>query len=337
MFKTFADMMQQLHKEDTTFYCKLIAKINTEKMENRQASTYLQKLTSDDLKLLTTTQLKLLDTMRFKGGYTLSFYPGYKMPNSPIYEAIDKLNVQVSFNRWSFDMTDVTKEDLKFLPTYMITQWKKLNPTTTKRNVKGVKFTPSMDMFSLEVFRNSITKPFLRTEAKNLVLQVNSAFNNSSRGDDAIKVRNKFYGIILDNTPVQTKALINSLMPTNLNHNNIPYQLDSGEAVRYDIPWQGDSKASYMTRSSLDTWSSDLAIVTHNNGIGDERSFERHISAASAFMTFYVETNNIAYKELADRMASIVPPSISQEVLAKTSAIVELRNTLNQIKDHTNE
>ncbi len=316
-------LINTIKLEDTTILLALIDEINTKKLEGNQITDLFRGLSATKVTSFTVSQLELLQSMHFRGGYRVHIY-SYNTPPSPYETAVKHIS-----RSWSLfsSVSTLPKEDLKYLSEYHRTKWRKGNPSRT--NAKGTQLTFKMDMFSLQMFKNSIKKGFLRTEAKNFVIKVNAAYNETTRTTAATKIRNKFYALILDNTEVHTKTMINNLQMTHLAlSDGTYYPADEDEALVVSLGYAGNPLAVFNTVDSMNSYSTDLNIVTHNNGSEDTREGLRLISAASVLLAIHAKTNNQSYAALAARMLVNTQSTIKADVLQRTAAIEQLRNTL---------
>jgi len=318
-------LIEQIKLEDATEYLSLINKANEDKLETREVVKILKKYTSKEIKKFSPGQLKLLYGMCFKGGHHL-YMNSWRETPSPFELAFKTINTRM----WIGSKIDpILKEDLIYFTDYQKAQWRKANPST--RTKKGTELTFKMDMFSLQLFKNAIKKGFLRTEAKNYIMKVNIAFKSVEQTPVTIKVRNKFYAIILDNTEVHTKALINEIMSTELKLTATEYYIPAeDEVLAVRLPYMGSNEVSYATSDSMNTYSTDLTLVTHNIGMELVRDNNRLLSASSMLLTAHAATNCEAYKTLSARMLRHVPTDMAKEALAKTQAVATLRTILKE-------
>jgi len=318
------ELINKIKAEDHSAYLALLNKINGEKMDRYAIGKLFASATFTKI---TNNQLLLLRSMSFKGGDTiwLSTY------NRTLSSFENRFQNTRGDYQLKYGIDSLPKVDTKFITTYHRTQWRKANPSTRKNGpAKGTQFTFKMDMFSLTIFKNSIKNEFLRTEGKNFIMKVNKAFSESEGNDSHTKIRNKFYALILDNTPVHTKAMINELSPTALKTNGTYYIPDADEAIIVGFRWGGDNEVSYATSYSMDTYSTDLPLVTHNIGSEDERHNNRLLSASSMLLTAHASTDCEAYKSAATRMVKHLPRTIVTAALAKTQAVATLRSILKE-------
>ena len=319
------DLLELVKQEDHTFYLSIIQEANENSSESHKVGKKLRGLDSATVAKLTDNQLLLLKSLRFKQGYHLTF--GWAHNSTSIYSRVAKINTAVTH---SFDT--VVKENLKFLTTYEITQWRRVNGIASTRKVRGTGFVFKMDEFSLKLFKRSITKPFLRTEAKILVQAVNKAYDGGTPKDDTrVSIRNRFYGLILDNTPVQSNVLLNELYKTSISPSGTPgsyRDIQEGEAISVNMYRLAPAYATYHI---MDTYSSDLAVVTHNAEVTDERVANRHIGAVSVLLTGYLKTANEQYKILATRLVASVSVELKEEAILKLESNQLLLTTLKGI------
>ena len=303
--KSLQSLIDDIKIEDYTAYLEFITKVNSDNLENYQAETLLKDEALNTK--LTDNQIELLKVLNFKGGTKLWLY---RHPTTSFTKRWDliQLNTSLAYNN---DL-DITKEDLKFTSKYYQSKWKQANPTSARLHAKGLQFEFNMDEFSLNIFKNSIKKPFLRTEAKNLVLKVNKAFNKSRTTNNSISIRNRFYAIILDNTPIHTKAMLNELYPTILEkHDSVTnttsyYTPHKDEAIAVELGFSNRDISGVPTPEAMKNYSSDTAICTHMKleKVQNNRLLKRYYTATSIMSTLAIRTNNNTYKDLAARMVS---------------------------------
>jgi len=289
------DLIDDIKLEDTKVYLELITKINKDKLENSQIEHLLKD--KDNYKKLTDNQIELLKTIRFKGGYRLRFFKPYNNLTSPF---ITRWNSIGATRVYSYQMDlQVKQDDLKYMSTYYISKWKQEHPTSNKKRTKGLQFTFAMNEFSLNIFKNSIKKGFLRTEAKNFILKVNEAYNNSNHSLADKSIRNRFYAVILDNTEVHTKAMLNELQGTDF-EKYIPHK---DEALVIRLGYSNRGLRGISTPESQDEYPTDLGLCTHMKlHAPTYRALNRYFSAASVMSTLALRTSNNTYKALATRM-----------------------------------
>lgn len=325
MYNTFKELLDQLHKEDTTLLCSLIEKINKENLADHQASNVFKALTEKEVSNFTDAQLLLLEVLKVKGGYTLRFYPGYNKPSTPMTAAMGKApSSLIKFSTWDTDYSGVTTDDFKFLSTYVKNKWKKDNPsqTTSKRKQRGKGFTFSMDEFSLSLFKNTV-KPFLRTEAKQLVMRVNEAFEKNTTSTNTVSIRNRFYRLILDNTEVHTKAMLAKIQTTLMKNNNEWYTPKPDEAIAVSVSrWSNSDLQAFTSTQSNDCYSDDVTLVSDGKLLNDQRVASRMITAASIMTSMYTRTNSEVYMDLAKRFLSRVGSTSEAASTLKASALL---------------
>ena len=184
-----------------------------------------------------------------------------------------------------------------------------------------------MNIFSLQIFKSSIKKEFLRTEAKNFILKVNMAYKDSPKTIAEIRTRNKFYALILDNTPVHTRVMLDLLHPTSI---VIKDDVHEDEALAISLGYTGHPMSAYNTSNTMSTYSSDVTLVTHNNGLPGDRDNERLTAGASILLTAYARSGNIAYHTLAQRMLANIDKATKTTTLNNTKAIEALRTILKE-------
>ena len=323
---TTEELFEQLNNEDTIYYEGLIKHINSEKMELHEVKKYLRTLIATDVSRLTTTQLTLMRCQRYRSGYTLYWNMYGPSTNGAFYE---KFKGTTNINTFYSDVRNTAKENLKYLTSYEVNQWRKENGSPSTKKVRGSSVVIAIDAFSLTIFKGSITKPFLRTEAKNYIVKVNSAFESTSKSITDVSIRNKFYAAILDNTPVQTKALLNAMVYTPLIlDDGSCYQPDPDEAIVVEVDYGNNDLLSLNTPDCAREWSGDTALVSHSVGLDSERDNNRLAGAASILMTMFVKSNNETYKTLAIRMLSVLPADIKTSTLNLTTSICEVREVL---------
>jgi len=315
---TIQEIINDTKKEDHKAYLEFINRVNKANMDSYEASTLLR---NEYINELTDNQLELLKSIGFKNGDRISVYDGY---NNPVSKATKRWNtINTSFRYYNRDF-DIFKEDLKFVTTYTINKWKKLNPTETKRKAKGTQFEFAMNEFSLTLFIKTSTKKFLRTEAKNYVIKVNEAFDKSDKENKEISIRNRFYAFILDNTDVHTKTMLDKLYSTNLSFkDNTLYIPHKDEALVLPLGWYNREFISLPTYDAMDNYSNDTTICTHMNTetLEEGRILARYFTAISIMTTLFNKTPCEVYKDLADRMVSNLP----------TDKKIKLHNLTNSI------
>lgn len=332
---TLHELLADIRNEDTTELLSIIEHVNTAKLDHREIQLLLREKTAVEVSRLSDNQVELLKVMLFKNGYQLSLY-SYPNKNSAI--TIRASSIIPTIRVYLVDYTLIPVEDTKFLSTYMKTQWKKAQPFTgSVKKVRGENVSIAMDMFSLSVFKQSIKKPFLRTEAKLLVQKVNKAFTVNT--PETTKIRNKFYAIILDNTPEHTKALYNELQPTLLKDGDIYYQPDADEALCVDMYRLRYSKLiSLPTTDSHDTFASDTAIVTHLKPVNnDDRFNARVLSAASVMIQLYHVTANEAYYDLGSRMLAAIDQKAVSAAMSSVESIVTTNKILKELHEQATQ
>lgn len=317
-------LIDTIKSEDHTFYLEVIKNVDN---ENRSygCSKYLLELSEEEVEKLTNAQLTLLKHMRFRNGHAQQL-GGRIYDSKPIIKAMKKIPIS---HTSPFNLEKLQKEDLIFFSKYCKTKWRKLH---AKQKCTLNNFKVNMDEFSLTVFKNSITKPFNRTEAKIMVQRVNEAFYVSSyNGAPEVHIRNKFYAVILDNTPVHTKAMLLLLEPTDLlTQDTITYEPQEGEAICLTNA-AINTLATIMTRDALETCSADIPLCSHAHQFEEHRINKRKITAASALVTAYTITGNSYYKVLATKMVESIPKQIREKTLNKVESVVELQNILKNI------
>lgn len=332
---TLHELLADIRHEDTTELLSIIEHVNTAKLDHRAIQKLLLAKTDIATIRLSDNQVELLKVMLFKHGYTISFY-NYGSPACSIESRA--ADIRTSIRVYSTDFTLIPVEDTKFLSTYMKTQWKKTQPFSgSVKKIRGADVSIAMDMFSLSVFKQSIKKPFLRTEAKVLIQKVNKAFTVNT--PETIKIRNKFYAIILDNTPEHTKALYNELQYTILSNDGVIYQPEADEAICFDMRRLRNSKLiSIPTTDSHDTFASDTAIVTHLKPVNDDGRFNaRALSAASAMMQLYHLTTNEVYYNLGSRMLSAIDQKAVSATMSSIESIVTTNKILKELHEQTTQ
>ena len=322
-------LLYDIRLEDTTQYLEIINHINTNKIESHHVSKYLRDLTQVEVNKLTPNQITLLLSLDYKGGYSVYMSNYNNSQSSPIDLSIQQHNIQ---RLYGTNPQSLSKEDLPYITDYMRTKWKQANPSATSTKQRGVGFIPKMDMFSLTIFRNNISKKFLRTEAKNLLLSVNKAFKESSKDMAAIKIRNKYYYSILENTEHLTKAALNTLMNTKIDISDygeqpICYSPSEDEALVFNM-YEAKLYMSFTPSECMDTYSTDTPIVTSNLGYTASRENQRLLGTISALTTLYTKTDNSSYLTLAARAAQHLPEDIKSDSLKATQSIVEMRKIL---------
>ena len=332
---TFEQAITQLRVEDTTYYCKVLQHFEDEKLDSWDISVYLKSLEESDVAKFTPIQLSMLNSMMYKNGYSIHLnYISSSGNTPPISTKISKLKItQVP----TYDLDCITKEDLKYLSTYHKNQWRKLNPTN--KYTKGTQLNFTMDEFSLTIFRNSVTKAVARTEAKNYIIKINKGFDTSAKDQHAIKIRNKFYYTVLINTANHTKTLLNTLRFTSLTLVDGKYYMpDADEALRVDLGWGHSELVAISTAYSRDTYSTDLALVTHSKFVDNDniRDQFRTIAAASILLTLHEKTGAESYFTLANETLKPVSTKVKEDVIQMTNAINSLRSIIT-LKEDTNE
>lgn len=322
-------LLNQIKLEDTTELLLFINKANTENLTTDNLSKYLKELPEHRALTITNNQLKLLKTMRFRGGYTLYMYRGYNTPTPPPTSISERyLKITTSYNFIHNNLASIPSEDLIYFSNYHKSKWKKVNPS--RKNTKGTQFTFQMNIFSLQIFKSSIKKEFLRTEAKNFILKVNMAYKDSPKTIAEIRTRNKFYALILDNTPVHTRVMLDLLHPTSIVIKDELYDVHEDEALAISLGYTGHPMSAYNTSNTMSTYSSDVTLVTHNNGLPGDRDNERLTAGASILLTAYARSGNIAYHTLAQRMLANIDKATKTTTLNNTKAIEALRTILKE-------
>jgi len=322
------ELIDDIKLEDTKVYLELITEINKDKLENNQIEHLLKD--NDNYKKLTDNQIELLKTIRFKGGYNLRFYKPYNSPTSPFITRWDSIGATGVYS-YQMDL-QVKQDDLKYMSTYYISKWKQEHPTSNKKRTKGLQFTFAMNEFSLNIFKNSIKKGFLRTEAKNFILKVNEAYNNSKHSLADKSIRNRFYAVILNNTEVHTNAMLNELQCTNFEvttqNKNKKYIPHKDEALVIRLGYNNRGLRGISTPESQDEYSTDLVLCTHMK-LHDPtyRVLNRYFSAASVMSTLALRTSNDTYKALATRMVN----NLTQKQLKSFNELTKSVGMLNTI------
>lgn len=234
------------------------------------------------------------------------------------------------------NLEQVTSEDLKYLSNYHQAQWKKVHGSTSTKVYKGSNVTVSMDMFSLTLFRKSIDKPFVRTEGKNLIMQVNKAYKDSAKTNKETSIRNKFYKVILDNTPVHTKAMLKELQRTTLKTKESGIFLPSlDEAIYIDVAYSYNEYKSYSPRTAQDTYSTDLPVIAESKIELRDREKDRFTAAAAIMVGVYVETHHEPYRELAVKLLQAVRDT--KKVVRATEASVILYELAKEQHEQNNK
>jgi len=325
MATALQDLINIIKTEDSTLLQSIIKDIDASDYSWGMPE-FLTHLTTSQVARLTTSQITLLKNMRFKRGQTLRLYRERCIFATTISGAHSK--------QWAFMHASAlfAKEDLIYLSKYETTKWKEANPSggSTK---KGTELNFAMDDFSLALFKASITKGFLRTEAKNYILAVNKAYSSVTATDPvkklaATKIRNKFYAVILNNTEVHTNAMLKELQWTDLEPaKGGYYQASEDEALSFSFGGHRHL-LSYTTTNAMETYSTDIEITTHNNGTDNERHADRLASATSILLTIHAATGNTAYLALATRMLKNITSDSKIKVLNTTSAVAMLRAIL---------
>lgn len=305
---TFSEAFDIIDNEDTTLYEQIIQKTKDEKMDSYDLSNYLERLGESKLDTLSETQQTLLVSMGFKRGSIIYTYNRNK-------KGLNKIcNI-----KYSSSYLALTQESYKYMSDYEINQHKKVTAITNTKNIINFR----MDGFSLNIFKNSIKKPFSGVKARQLVKSVNKGFKESSKEFEQISIRNQFYKLILDNTPKHTKALINELEETNCIRfgSGIYYIPKETEVVVLESPIK--KYQSISTEESLDTYSTDLNIVYNINLELDNRNKNRYLSTASAFITLYLRTNCEHYKTMAKGLLKLSKDILEndQEDMLKSSTL----------------
>ena len=327
---TFKETIDTIKGEDATLLLKFLEDSRVNKWDSSEASKVLLNLTVSEVDQFTSAQLSLLRYTEFKGGGRLYLYE-YGQPDSYIYT---KVRGATNIIPYYIDYTSLTKEDFPYLSLYYQTKWRKDNPT--RINKKGTQFTFSMDLFSLTAFKASITKPFLRTEGKNLILAVNKAYNLSSKDMQAIKIRNKFYYVIISNTDVITKTLMANILTTRLLYSITKpndtlireyYNLEPDETIA--VPMHGSVKqlTGHMTAEALDTYSTDVNLILGTKS-SDDRVNMRMITAISAVISVGLITGNKNYLALAEKSVANLSDAAKTKLAYQQSTIAEMQNIL---------
>lgn len=334
---TLHELLADIRNEDTTELLSFIEHVNAANLDDYAIQKLLLAKTDIEINRLSDNQIELLKVMSFKNGSSLSFYP-YGAPAPTI--TMRATNIRSRIRTYSIDYTTIPIVDTKFLSTYMKTRWKKAQPFSgSVKKVRGADVSIAMDMFSLSVFKQSIKKPFLRTEAKVLVQKVNNAFTVNT--PETIKIRNKFYAVILDNTPEHTKALYNELLTTSTRPytDGDYYQPEADEAICVDVSdlVYGDV-ISVATAAILDSYSTDIKIVTHLNPVEGNLRFNRRVlSAASAMISLYYLTKNDVYFKLGSRMLAAIDPKVVSEQLLTTESVITTNKILKELHEQTTQ
>ena len=324
---TLREHLDKIKSEDHIAYLQVIKGLNEKNLDNYAIRPHIAELAKPEqlLTRLTQTQLNVLFSMGFKGGYSLREH--YVTNNSSSSTALASRIRSIKTSRYLLDDVDnLTKEDFPFISTYIQNKWKKENPTTTRAK-KGINFQPDFNEFSLIIFKDSITKPYTRTEAKNRVLSVNKVFNNSNRDEEAIRFRNKYYKLILDNTDYHTKAMINSLHTTQLytyvvvnnkrTQEKVYYIPHPDEAVAVQIDrWSNVDMQPYSNVDSRDSYSTDLTIAAGSKAGLSYRDAARYATASGVFTNMYTETNCEAYKTMATTIINTIDDDTKQQMLS---------------------
>ena len=314
-------LMEVIRKEDTTFYLTVINKVTEEKMRGNDVFKMLNNMTASELSKLTDAQVMLLKQMEYAFGERIHTYG--RTVGTPLY---DRWNALPGYSYSFFNkLAELPSTDLPCLSLYSRSQWKKSNGSTSSRAVRGTGLEFTMDEFSLAVFKGSVTKPFLRTEGKNLIIQVNKGFDNVP------PIRNRFYKVILDNTEYHTKAMINTLQLTRVDRGDGKYY-NAREDEALAISIQNNASLQSLSGPS-DTYSNDLTIVTSGKTHLSSREASRVVVAASILTTINVATANPNYLVLARRLLSNVPDK--QQFIEKTKSAAILHDLLQE--GNTNE
>ena len=330
-------MVEEIKQTDDTTYLEIMTIVDN--LEAYGVRDYLYKLVEQNVQKLSDAQVYTLFAMQYKGGNGFNSYYYGSNSNAPSpFEIRNKKVCNNNKHNYYQDTTYLLQDDLKYVSQYHRNQWKKANSTPVTRVTKGLDAQIAMNDFSLIMFKEAITKTFNQTEAKNYVLSVNKAFGSSNKLEE-IKIRNKFYKVILDNTPTHSKAMLNEIRTTTLVTNKrledntvatYHYSLEADEAVAIYLGWDNDSLACYSTSDSHSTYASDLNIVTSNTNITAPRDQYRYATAASILMTMFVKTGNQVYKDKADTMVNSLSEDVRNSVLNQTEAIRLLNNTIKQ-------
>jgi len=289
------DGFKAIENQDTSLLEKVINYIDTSNEK------YLNTIT--DLNSLTDEQIWVLKNMPFKRGSSISGWNFTNIQFNQRWEATP--HSWAVRNIASLDSLD--EKYLKYMSKYCKTKWQKANGKTSTKKKRGENVKFAMDDFSLQIFKNSIKKPFLRTEGKTLITKVNLAFKESERSFQNISTRNKFYKLILDNTEVHTKAMINEVQTTELIVDDIPYlpKADEYLAIRIN-PYVNNGLKSYSPGASMDEYSTDLTVVTGCKLQLQTREQDRMAAAASIMTSMYVKTEHEPYLELAKKYLEVV-------------------------------
>ena len=323
---TARELIAAVKNENTTVYLGIMNKLQE---SNVHEASEFSKLSQHQVDQLTPNQMILFKSMNYTRGSQLYFYNYGGSEPSPFavrYKATNRLS---SLNYYGIPEDAITRDDLAYVSKYHQAKWRKENPS--RRNAKGTQFTFKPDMFSLTMFKNSIKKRFLRTEAKNLVIAVNKACGNDKTNT---KIRNKFYKLILENTDVHTAAMLEHIRNTAITRKgDIPYSVDSDEAICIDVSRYAKDMP-YTTSSSMDTYSNDIPLVSHSTfepkeGVS-ERYYNRLASAASRLLAMADQTNNTNYTVLATNMLKRLPEQVKKDVLSSTNALVQMNTILKE-------
>lgn len=92
-YSGITDLLTDLRQEDTTYYLKLISRINKEKLDTQAVRALLSSLSFDDISNLSNAQNVLIRQMGFTRGAAVHFYNS--CPISIKLEAVQARN-------WSF-------------------------------------------------------------------------------------------------------------------------------------------------------------------------------------------------------------------------------------------
>lgn len=325
------EIVTEVKKDDDTYYLSIVDVIKN--MQSYEARDYLEKLPSLDK--LSDAQMYALFAMSYSGGHPFNLYTYRSSKDSELSIRIHKI-CNSNRNRYHQNWCNLSKDDLKYVSQYYRNQWKKANGVS-KRVTSGVAVNIEMNEFSLAMFKESINKPFNQTEAKNYVLSVNKAYDKAENSSNQ-KIRNKFYKLILDNTKIRSKVMINSMQPTELElYKTIGeetvtqyYNPDDDEVTTFKLNYATEELRAYSPAEANNTYSDDINIVPGNTNVPSRRDQLRYVSGASMLLHLYLKTNNETYKTQATSLLTVLDKEIQELVHTQIQAITLLDSTLKQ-------
>lgn len=332
------DMVDEIKKTDTTTYLSIISEINN--YEVYSVRDYLEKLTEHQVAKLSDAQIYTLYAMQYKGGHQFNFYRRTGKAGSPFMNKLEAGYTSTK-SSWRLSISGISIDDLQYISQYHINQWKK-NNGTGRGITKGLNAKIAMDEFSLIIFKESITKTLNQTEAKNYILSINKAFNEVPENLASIKLRNKFYKVVIDNTKTHSKAMINLIHTTKLiqdeyevidSKNTLKvtvYPIEADETVALYMYWDKHALKAYAPDDAHNTYASDLTVVPGNTNVASLRDQMRYASGASMFLTMHARTGNHVYLNNALALLEAIPEDAKTKIKSQTQAVATLNDILKQ-------